>query len=392
MRRFAGFVIPDHCTRHLARSTARSTRHPAPKRGHPAAPSPNSICSNSSGWPTCRCHPTGSRLRWRASVWTASASGYNSQIWVVPSNGSSPPRPLTSGKRDTMPRWSADGTRLAFLRAIERDGQTDPPRSTRSICPAASTAAHEAERGRQRAFSWSPDARWLAVTSAVVPTPARGTRAAESQRRAGSSPAPRSAPTAPAIATAPGAAASSSCPSRTAPRPRWAGRFRRRPHRRGRSGLRARRSARCISRPHEVEETDFAPPKTLVFAAPDVGRRAAAKSRALTDPSTPLVPSPDGRALAFQGDANDTPVRSYSQPDLLRPLDWRTATVRNLTTAYDFDIGGGLVGRPARPARLAPARVRCGAPDGSSLLADRGRQGTRQHHSRMRGGRVDCAG
>src|SRR5947209_19706997 len=46
---------------------------------------------------------------------------YRSQLMRVPVDGSQPPRPLTSGKhRDTAPRWSPDGTALAFL--SDRDG------------------------------------------------------------------------------------------------------------------------------------------------------------------------------------------------------------------------------------------------------------------------------
>src|SRR5438105_15798079 len=41
---------------------------------------------------------------------------YRSQIMLVPFDGSSPPRSLTTGKhRDTAPRWSPDGCALAFL-------------------------------------------------------------------------------------------------------------------------------------------------------------------------------------------------------------------------------------------------------------------------------------
>src|SRR6187402_3092604 len=34
---------------------------------------------------------------------------YESALWLVPADGSSPPRPLTSGVRDSSPRWSPDG-------------------------------------------------------------------------------------------------------------------------------------------------------------------------------------------------------------------------------------------------------------------------------------------
>jgi dipeptidyl aminopeptidase/acylaminoacyl peptidase len=37
------------------------------------------------------------------------------QIWVAPSDGSSPARPFTSGPEDSSPRWSPDGAALAFV-------------------------------------------------------------------------------------------------------------------------------------------------------------------------------------------------------------------------------------------------------------------------------------
>lgn len=43
------------------------------------------------------------------------ADAYRSQIWVVPTSGTSAPRRFTAGPGDTAPRWSPDGSHLAFL-------------------------------------------------------------------------------------------------------------------------------------------------------------------------------------------------------------------------------------------------------------------------------------
>jgi dipeptidyl aminopeptidase/acylaminoacyl peptidase len=44
---------------------------------------------------------------------------YASQLWLVPTDGSAEPRPLTHGRKDAAPRYSPDGRWLAFLRAVE---------------------------------------------------------------------------------------------------------------------------------------------------------------------------------------------------------------------------------------------------------------------------------
>src|SRR4051812_44859424 len=41
---------------------------------------------------------------------------YETAIYIVPSDGSAAPRPLTSGKNDAAPRWSPDGNDIAFVR------------------------------------------------------------------------------------------------------------------------------------------------------------------------------------------------------------------------------------------------------------------------------------
>src|SRR5436309_9508788 len=47
--------------------------------------------------------------------------GYDTALWIVPADGSGPPRPFTSGPHDSSPRWSPDGTRIAFVRSAEKD-------------------------------------------------------------------------------------------------------------------------------------------------------------------------------------------------------------------------------------------------------------------------------
>src|SRR5215218_10563639 len=55
-------------------------------------------------------------------VWSidAEANEYRQSIWLAPTDRSAPPRQFTAGPNDAQPRWSPDGTRLAFV--SKRDG------------------------------------------------------------------------------------------------------------------------------------------------------------------------------------------------------------------------------------------------------------------------------
>src|SRR5437868_10353453 len=46
---------------------------------------------------------------------------YETSLFAVPTTGSDAPRRLTTGTRDSSPRWAPDGKRLAFVRATEKD-------------------------------------------------------------------------------------------------------------------------------------------------------------------------------------------------------------------------------------------------------------------------------
>ncbi|WP_409329293.1 S9 family peptidase [Trujillonella humicola] len=89
------------------------------------------------------------------------ADAPRSQLWAVPTDGSAPARPLTSGGRDTAPAFSPDGRWLAYLGAAG-----DEPLQVH-LLPAAGGAPRRLTDARQGAGSpvWAPDSRRLAWTA-----------------------------------------------------------------------------------------------------------------------------------------------------------------------------------------------------------------------------------
>src|SRR3712207_1641458 len=92
--------------------------------------------------------------------------GYRSDLWIVATDGSTPPQQLTRGPRDSQPRFSPDGRWLAFVRA-EMDGK-----SQLHVLPTAGGEARVLTDNPLGVDSpaWSPDSRRLAYV-ARVPEP-----------------------------------------------------------------------------------------------------------------------------------------------------------------------------------------------------------------------------
>ena len=85
---------------------------------------------------------------------------YHRTIWMVDTDGRSEPYPFTNGTSDQNPRWSPDGTRLAFISS--RDGS--------SQLYVISLNGGEAVQitdmvGGVSNINWSPDSKWIAFNS-----------------------------------------------------------------------------------------------------------------------------------------------------------------------------------------------------------------------------------
>ena len=91
---------------------------------------------------------------------------YRAAIWLVPLAGGEPRR-LTSGKhRDGQPRWSPDGTRLAFTSDRKQDDDLKGQIWTIDVAGGEPTRLTSLADGVEE-FVWSPDGRSIAAVSKV---------------------------------------------------------------------------------------------------------------------------------------------------------------------------------------------------------------------------------
>jgi dipeptidyl aminopeptidase/acylaminoacyl peptidase len=100
---------------------------------------------------------------------------YRSRLWLLPTDGSAPRRPITQGDRDTAPTWSPDGRWLAFLRA-EAGG-----RAQLHVMPADAGEPRRVTDPKQHPLGagspvWSPDSTRIAYVSRVPEEGRYGTK------------------------------------------------------------------------------------------------------------------------------------------------------------------------------------------------------------------------
>ncbi len=343
--------------------------------------------------------PDGSQVVFvRVSV-NATENRYDTALWIVPVSGGDAPRQLTTGPHDTSPRWSPDGGRLAFVRGAERDGRAQPAQiclldlrggEPRSLTDLARGAA---------APSWSPDGKTIAFTSQTLPTDTRISPPTErdpSAPDAGSSasaPGPRAGPPAhrsdvrvitKAVYRANGLGyidpdhrthlwsiavpASDAAPA--APKQLTNGPFDESPAVWAPDGAHLYFTSTRSLEPYYEDEGG------ALYQVAATGGEVVKVASIAGGLSQPAV-SPDGRRVALLGTLRGAPVRSFNQPDLFvaDAPGGPSAQARNLTAAYDFDIGGGVGGDQHAPRGGGPSGP-AWTPDGKAVLVlatERGR-------------------
>ena len=298
--------------------------------------------------------PDGKRVAFVRVTVNAKKEGYDTAVWIVPTDASEPARAFTAGPRDSSPRWSPDGTTLAFLRSASKDGKPEPPQI--HVIPAGGGEARgvtDLPRGAG-APVWSPDGESLAFTSPAnakdLEKKAKRKQAPDAEgrqegrrgareRRPGDHPRRSTASTAAATpddSPAQPRVGRSTCPRRA-----------RRP---SPSSSRAAPfdednlafspdGSRIFYTTNRTKDPSYAPPDADLYSVAAAGGESPCSRRRIDGPIGDYALSADGRRVAFVGYLNPKPARSFDQPDL-----------------FVADLPGGAAEEPDRGLRLRRGR------------------------------------
>ncbi|MDQ6758464.1 MAG: S9 family peptidase [Acidobacteriota bacterium] len=293
--------------------------------------------------------PDGATVVYTHVVVNKKKDGYDTALWMVPAKGG-PARHLTDGPRDSGARWSPDGRQIAFSRSVEKNGKPEPAQIfLLSMEGGEARPLTDVPKGASGP-AWSPDGKRIAFTSQAVAKDFEKaekekadeksdvrviTRAVYRSNGAGYPEADRAAHIwtvpVPEVLDEPQKA-----------RQITFGNFEEQ------SVFWSRDGAKLFFISNRVPESYYETPDTDLYSVNSDGG-SISKLIHIEGTISNAVLSPDGEQIAFVGDLTGKPQRSYSKPDLFVTRVDGGATPKNLTTAYDFDIGGGVGGDQAAP-------------------------------------------
>ncbi len=332
--------------------------------------------------------PDGAKIVYTLVTVNAKHDNYETSLWIIASTGG-PAHPHTSGPRDSSPRWSPDGRTLAFLRAPEQKDKDPKPQPAQiyllSMEGGEARPLTDIPKGAS-GLAWAPDGHSIAFLSTTKPKdfdkkPDKKNddkdefesdvrvivKAAYRMNGEGYYEPDRPAHiwTVPVPATL--AAAQKATQITT-------GEF-------GESDIvwshaGSHDGAKIYFTSDRVREPYYEPPHDEIYAVKSAGGDVV-KVAGIDGPIHGISLSPDGAHIAFVGSINSgggLPQRSYSQPDLFVTPSEPGGTPRNLTAAYDYDIGSGVGGDQAPPRGSGPSKPYWSA-DGRTIFVDSAEQG-----------------
>ncbi len=383
--------------------------------------------------------PDGRRIAFTHVTVDREDDSYRTAIWITELDAKGAPqgepRPLTSGPRDSQPRWAPDAQWLVFVRAAVagKPGQLH-------LLPMSGGEAEPLTNLEKGAASpaWSPDGRRLAFLSTTNPAldrpepkqpknePARvvtrpmfrwnnegftefdhlshiwvldvatARDAARARLRAGSAPDSGAGP---GSAGAPGGVAEEIAGGATAgaagpvspaedgpgtPRMLTRGEYAEGPPQWSRDGRWILFVSDRRAEPWFGEEDSDVFAVSPELAAPVDGEGMTVVAD-ITGPIVTFAEGPNGR-LAAIGGLREGPVRSYQQSKLLRfDGPWPSTRAHVLTAGYDFDFGSDDISSDQHPPRGGGQKPLAFSADGRFIFGVACRQGA------ARLARVDAA-
>ncbi len=333
--------------------------------------------------------PDGTHTLFTRVVTDEKWTGYETSIWMVATSGNEAPVRLTNGKHDAHPRWSPDGTRIAFLRGGDKDDQGKPRLPQIATLPLSGGEARTITDLPKGASSpvWSPDGERIAFLSS---TDAEDIEKA--LRKKNDANAKESATAADSdhesdiyvitravyrsndegyldfkhhqhvwVIQVPATSEETSKPSQLT-----TGNY-------NEHGiLWTHDGSRIYFLTDRVDEPYYETPTTDIYSVTSIG---GTPEKLTTVPMgiSDLTLSPDGQRFAFHGSVTH-PIRSYSQPDLWVMDVSPNAQPRNLTATYDYDMGDAVFG-DNEPPRGGSGPTLFWSPDGRSIFDIVARQG-----------------
>jgi dipeptidyl aminopeptidase/acylaminoacyl peptidase len=309
--------------------------------------------------------PDGSTVAFVRVTVNEKENRYETSLFTVPASGAEDPRQLTSNVRDTMPRWSPDGRRIAFVRSIEKDGKPQPGQVYLLDMHGGEAYPLTGDTKGVTSLAWSPDGKTIAFTA-----PSGGDEGEKKEdqkvksdvqvitravyRSNGNPTYVDPARHTHIFTVATGGAGKPQVKQITD------GEYDEREIEWAPDGSKIYfTSTRVPEAYYQPNDSDL----YSVSAAGGTMTKVASIDGVISAPSV----SPDGNRLAFVGTLHGNPVRSYSQPDLFVVDAAPGGTPQNLTAAYDFDIPGGIGGDQAAP-RGASGNPIVWSKDGASLI------------------------